>query len=210
MLYVPRGLPSVKSASHSRAMLESILPLLQQTEGRAFLLFTSYRALTAAAEALREYDIFNCLVQGEASRQELLTRFVEEDKAVLMATGSFWEGVDVRGDDLIFVVIDKLPFAPPDDPILNAKMQQCRNNGGNPFFDLQIPEAVLSLKQGCGRLIRSLDDRGIICICDPRLVGKPYAEVFLNSLPDMKKTRDPQLVEFYPSMLRLKLARLHY
>ncbi len=194
MLYVPRGLPSVKSASHSRAMLESILPLLQQTEGRAFLLFTSYRALTAAAEALREYDIFNCLVQGEASRQELLTRFVEEDKAVLMATGSFWEGVDVRGDDLIFVVIDKLPFAPPDDPILNAKMQQCRNNGGNPFFDLQIPEAVLSLKQGCGRLIRSLDDRGIICICDPRLVGKPYAEVFLNSLPDMKKTRDPQLV----------------
>jgi ATP-dependent DNA helicase DinG len=194
LLYVPRGLPSVKAQNHSRMMLESILPLLQESQGRAFLLFTSYRALTAAAEVLKDYEHFNCLVQGEASRQELLSRFVAEDNSVLMATGSFWEGIDVRGDDLIFVVIDKLPFAPPDDPILNAKIKQSRSEGGNPFFDLQIPEAVLTLKQGVGRLIRSLDDRGVVCICDPRLVGKPYAEIFLNSIPNMKKTRDPELV----------------
>ena len=194
ILYVPRSLPSVKSPTHTKVMIESILPLLQQAGGRTFLLFTSYRALTAAAEILREYELFNCLVQGEASRQELLSRFIEEDNSVLMATGSFWEGVDVRGDDLIFVIIDKLPFAPPDDPILNAKMKQCRDDGGNPFFDLQIPEAVLTLKQGCGRLIRSVHDRGVVCICDPRLVGKNYGDVFLNSLPPMKKTRDPELV----------------
>jgi len=124
-----------------------------------------------------------------------LAQFIKQDNAVLMATGSFWEGVDVGGDDLVLVVIDKLPFAPPDDPILNAKMRLCKQQGGNPFFELQIPDAVLTLRQGCGRLIRSVNDRGVVCICDPRLAGKNYGDIFINSLPDMKRTREPELVQ---------------
>ena len=194
MLYVPRGLPSTRSPKHTQSVVETIIPLLQQSRGKAFVLFTSHRALKLGAEAVKELDVFECLVQGEASKADLLERFIKTDNAVLLATGSFWEGVDVSGDNLILVVIDKLPFAPPDDPILNAKISQCKKAGRNPFFELQIPEAVLSLKQGCGRLIRSVNDRGVVCICDPRLVGKPYGEVFINSLPDMKRTRDPELV----------------
>ncbi|WP_444994011.1 ATP-dependent DNA helicase [Aliikangiella sp. IMCC44359] len=194
LLYVPRQLPSTRDYKHTEKVIESIIPLLQSAQGRTFVLFTSHRALKTGAESLKALELFNCLVQGEASKDELLKRFTTEENAVLLATGSFWEGVDVVGDHLILVVIDKLPFAPPDDPILNAKIAECKKNGGNPFFDLQIPEAVLSLKQGCGRLIRSVNDRGVICICDPRLVGKSYGEVFINSLPDMRRTRDSELV----------------
>ncbi len=197
LLYVPRGLPSTRDKRHSECVIDAIIPLLQHSAGNAFVLFTSHRALKIGAERLKELELFNCLVQGEASKDELLAQFIKQDKAVLLATGSFWEGVDVSGDALVLVVIDKLPFAPPDDPILNAKIRECRKQGGNPFYQLQIPEAVLSLKQGCGRLIRSVTDRGVICICDPRLVGKPYAEVFLNSLPNMRRTREPQLVEAF-------------
>lgn len=194
LLYVPRSLPSTRSPQHTQKVIEAIVPLLHMSQGRAFVLFTSHRALKAGAEALRELDTFECLVQGEGSKADLLERFQKTPSSVLLATGSFWEGVDVSGDNLILVVIDKLPFASPDDPILNAKINQCKRAGGNPFFDLQIPEAVLSLKQGCGRLIRSVTDRGVVCICDPRLVGKNYGEIFINSLPDMKRTRDPELV----------------
>jgi len=194
LLYVPRGLPSTRSQGHTKAVIDAIMPILQQLQGRAFVLFTSHRALKAGAEIVKDTNLFTCLVQGEASKDELLAQFIKQDNAVLMATGSFWEGVDVSGDDLALVVIDKLPFAPPDDPILSAKMKQCRQQGGNPFFDLQIPDAVLTLKQGCGRLIRSIHDQGVVCICDPRLVGKNYGEIFLNSLPDMRRTRDPELV----------------
>ncbi len=189
-LYVPRNLPSPSNPNHTNAVVEAALPLLQVTHGRAFLLFTSHRALNLAAEKLRDYDTFNCLVQGEASKEELLQRFVEEENSVLIATGSFWEGVDVSGHNLALVVIDKLPFAPPDDPILNAKITRCRQNKGNPFYELQIPDAVLSLKQGVGRLIRGVNDKGVVCIGDPRLVGKDYGGLFLNSLPEMKRTRD--------------------
>ena len=196
-LYVPRNLPSPSHRQHTNSVVEESLPLLQATGGRAFLLFTSHRALKIAAEKLKEYEIFNCLVQGEASKEELLQRFVDEPNSVLIATGSFWEGVDVSGDDLVLVVIDKLPFAPPDDPILNAKITRCRQQKGNPFYELQIPDAVLSLKQGVGRLIRSVSDKGVVCICDPRLVGKDYGGLFVNSLPDMKRTRDQQkVIEF--------------
>lgn len=196
-LYVPRNLPSPSHRQHTNSVVEESLPLLQATGGRAFLLFTSHRALKIAAEKLKEYEVFNCLVQGEASKEELLQRFVDEPNSVLIATGSFWEGVDVSGDDLVLVVIDKLPFAPPDDPILNAKITRCRQQKGNPFYELQIPDAVLSLKQGVGRLIRSVSDKGVVCICDPRLVGKDYGGLFVNSLPDMKRTRDQQkVIEF--------------
>lgn len=193
-LYVPRNLPSPSHRQHTNAVIDVCLPLLQTTAGRAFLLFTSHRALNIAAEKLREYDAFNCLVQGEASKDELLQRFVEEDNSVLIATGSFWEGVDVSGHNLALVVIDKLPFAPPDDPVLNAKITRCRQQKGNPFYELQIPDAVLSLKQGVGRLIRSVSDKGVVCICDPRLVGKDYGGMFINSLPDMKRTRNQDTV----------------
>ncbi len=197
LLYLPRSLPSTRSPNHTKAVVESIMPFLLQLQGRAFLLFTSHRALKVAAEIVKECQLFNCLVQGEASKEELLMQFVKTDNSVLLATGSFWEGVDVSGDDLVMVVIDKLPFAPPDDPILNAKIRQCKVQGGNPFFELQIPDAVLSLKQGCGRLIRSITDRGIICIGDPRLVGKNYGGTFINSLPNMRRTRDPELVKAF-------------
>ena len=198
-LYVPRNLPSPGHRQHTNAVIKACLPLLQATQGRAFLLFTSHRALNIAAEKLREYDTFNCLVQGEASKDELLQRFVDEDHSVLIATGSFWEGVDVSGDNLALVVIDKLPFAPPDDPVLNAKITRCRQQKGNPFYELQIPDAVLSLKQGVGRLIRSVNDKGVVCICDPRLVGKDYGGLFINSLPDMKRTRDEKIVNQFLS-----------
>ena len=193
-LYVPRNLPSPSSPQHTNAVIDASLPLLQTTAGRAFLLFTSHRALNQAAERLKEYQVFNCLVQGEGSKDELLQRFVSEEKSVLIATGSFWEGVDVSGYNLALVVIDKLPFASPDDPLLNAKIARCRQQNGNPFYELQIPDAVLSLKQGVGRLIRSVTDKGVVCVCDPRLVGKDYGGQFVNSLPDMKRTRNEDTV----------------
>jgi ATP-dependent DNA helicase DinG len=194
-LYVPRMLPSPNNKLHTEAVIQAVLPLLEVTQGRAFLLFTSHRALKLAAEKLREYDFFNCLVQGEASKDELLQRFVGEPNSVLIATGSFWEGVDVSGTALSLVVIDKLPFAAPDDPVLNAKIARCREAKGNPFYELQIPEAVLSLKQGVGRLIRSVTDKGVVCLCDPRIVGKEYGSMFINSLPDLSRTREQSKVE---------------
>ena len=191
-LYVPRDLPSPSHKQHTKAVVDACFPLMQAIGGKAFLLFTSHRALNIAAEYLREFELFNCLVQGESSKDELLQRFTSEENSVLIATGSFWEGVDVSGDALQIVVIDKLPFASPDDPVLNAKINRCRKQKGNPFYQLQIPEAVLSLKQGVGRLIRSVNDKGVICLCDPRIVGKDYGALFVNSLPDMYRTRDLQ------------------
>ncbi len=194
MLYVPRNLPSSRSITHTESVIDAILPLIQSIQGRTFILFTSHRALKTGAKSLRATEQFDCLVQGEASKADLLSRFENNENSVLLATGSFWEGVDVVGQNLVLVVIDKLPFAPPDDPVLNAKINQSRQNGRNPFFELQIPDAVLSLKQGCGRLIRSVTDKGVVCLCDPRIVGKQYGEIFINSLPDMRRTRDLALV----------------
>jgi ATP-dependent DNA helicase DinG len=174
-------------------VMEAAEPVVSASGGRAFLLFTSHRALRAAAEWLRggsALDAYPLLVQGEAPRDQLLQRFRELGNAILLGTSSFWEGVDVRGDALAVVVIDKLPFASPGDPLMSARLDAIRRAGGRPFPDFQLPQAVIALKQGVGRLIRDHEDRGIVMLCDPRLTGKGYGRVFLASLPAMPITRD--------------------
>jgi ATP-dependent DNA helicase DinG len=196
LLYLPRGLPGdPNDAGFTEAVVEAALPVLRASGGRAFLLFTTLRALRRAHELLRDRVPFPLLVQGTGSRSELLARFRSLGNAVLLGSQSFWEGVDVRGDALSVVVIDKLPFAPPDDPVLAARIEGIRAQGGNPFNDLQLPQAVLQLKQGAGRLIRDEGDRGVLMLCDPRLLSKPYGRRILASLPRMKITREPAEVE---------------
>lgn len=195
LLYVPQGMPNPNAAGYQKAWLEEVLPVLQASRGRAFLLFTSLRAMREARDAVEEgmqqagcsYPI---LMQGDASRNELLERFRRESNAILLGSQSFWEGVDVKGEALSLVVIDRLPFAPPDDPVLTARMERVRQNGGNPFMQYQLPQAVITLKQGAGRLIRDEDDRGVLMICDPRLAeNKTYGRRIWQSLPPMKRTR---------------------
>lgn len=190
LLYVPEGMPEANTAGYTRAVVRNALPLIRASRGRAFLLFTSHRALQEAAALLRENLDYPLLVQGDMPRTHLLARFRELGDAVLLGTSSFWEGVDVRGPALSLVVIDKLPFASPDDPVLQARLAAIREAGGNPFMDYQVPQAVIGLKQGVGRLIRDVDDRGAMVLCDPRLYGKAYGRTFLNSLPPMRVTRD--------------------
>ena len=169
--------------------------MLKASGGRAFLLFTTLRALNTARERLaaafeREGLDFPVLVQGDGSKTELLLRFRALGNAVLLGSASFWEGVDVPGDALSVVVIDKLPFAPPDDPLLAARLARLAAEGGNAFMDWQLPQAAISLKQGAGRLIRTETDRGILMLCDPRIVDKPYGRRIWQSLPAMKRTRE--------------------
>jgi len=203
LLYVPRDLPEPNSREHTDAVVAAALPVLKASGGRAFLLFTTLRALaqardTLAAAMARDGLSWPLLVQGEGSRSELLTRFRELGNAVLLGSASFWEGVDVAGDALSVVVIDKLPFAPPDDPLLAARLEHLRAHGGNPFFDYQLPQAAISLKQGAGRLIRSETDRGVLMIADPRLVDKPYGKRIWKSLPPMRRTRElADVVSFF-------------
>jgi ATP-dependent DNA helicase DinG len=197
LLYVPKALPDPNEAGFTEAVIEAALPVLRASEGRAFLLFTTLRALRKAHELLRDRIPYPLLVQGTGSRSQLLSRFRELGNAVLLGSQSFWEGVDVRGEALSLVVIDKLPFAPPDDPVLAARIEGVRSQGGNPFNDLQLPQAVLQLKQGAGRLIRDETDRGVLMLCDPRLVSKPYGRRILQSLPPMKLTRDLAAVEAF-------------
>ena len=190
LLYVPKGLPAdPNAAGFTEAVIEAAMPVLEASGGRAFLLFTTLRALRRAHELLRERLRFPLLVQGTGSRSELLARFRSLGNAVLLGSQSFWEGVDVRGEALSLVVIDKLPFAPPDDPVLAARIDAVRAQGGNPFTELQLPQAVLQLKQGAGRLIRDETDRGVLMLCDPRLVLRPYGARILKSLPPMRFTR---------------------
>ncbi len=200
LLYVPRALPEPNSTEHTDAVVDAALPVIRASGGRAFLLFTTLRAMRRAHARLRDAftsaDIdFPLLVQGQGSRSELLERFRQLGNAVLVASASFWEGVDVRGEALSVVVIDKLPFAPPDDPVLAARLAAMKRAGRNAFTELQLPEAALLLKQGAGRLIRDEHDRGTLVICDPRLVSRPYGARLLAALPPMRRTRDLEDVQ---------------
>ena len=192
LLYLPRGLDAPSSPRHTRQVIDTALPILAASGGRAFLLFTSHRALREAAEILYRKlgprPPYPILVQGEAPRDALLTRFRELGNAVLLGTSSFWEGVDVKGAALSVVIIDKLPFAVPDDPVLKARLAAIEREGGNAFFDEQVPQAVIALKQGVGRLIRDQDDFGVIAICDDRIRSRGYGRIFIDSLPAMPRT----------------------
>jgi ATP-dependent DNA helicase DinG len=185
-IFLPPRMPEPQHPDFAAAFIDACAPLLEASGGRAFLLYTSYRGLNdgvAALQARFPHPPFPVLVQGEAPREALLNRFRDLGNAVLLATGSFWEGVDVKGEALSIVAIDKLPFASPDDPLLKARLEGIRRRGGNPFFEYQLPQAVLALKQGVGRLIRDFDDFGVIVLGDPRLKAKAYGRVFLEALP---------------------------
>ena len=191
LCYLPRGLPEPASRDYSAALLDVVRPVLEASGGRAFLLFASHRALREVAALLRAAEVpWPLFVQGEAPRGLLLERFRASGNGVLLGAASFREGVDVAGDALSVVVIDKLPFGAPDDPVFEARLEAIRRGGGNPFRDEQLPQAVIALKQGAGRLIRSEGDRGVLVLCDPRLVGKSYGRVFLDSLPPLPRSRD--------------------
>jgi ATP-dependent DNA helicase DinG len=177
-------------------VVEAAIPVIKACGGRTFMLFTSYRALNEAAELLEEAELdYPMLVQGESSQQDMIERFRELGNAVLLGTNSFWEGVDVRGDALSCVIIDKFPFASPNDPILEARIQNIRDNDGNPFSEYQLPQAIIAMKQGVGRLIRDTQDKGVLMICDPRLISRSYGQTFLKSLPRMPRTRKLSVVE---------------
>jgi len=193
--FVPRGMPEPSSADYVAAVVDLAAQVLGFSRGRAFLLFTSHRALREAAERLAPRIAYPLLVQGSAPRAELLDRFRELGNAVLLGTASFWEGVDVRGEALSCVIIDKLPFSSPGDPVLAARIDALRQRGGNPFRDFQLPQAVINLKQGAGRLIRDACDRGVLVVCDPRLLSRSYGHAFLDSLPPMARTRELADVE---------------
>jgi ATP-dependent DNA helicase DinG len=207
LLYLPSGLDAPSSSRHTRQVVDTALPILDASGGRAFLLFTSHRALRDAAAILSQRlgaaAPFSILVQGEAPKETLLTRFRESGNAVLLGTSTFWEGVDVKGLALSVVVIDKLPFAVPDDPVLKARLAAIEARGGNPFFEEQVPHAVIALKQGVGRLIRDPDDFGVVVLCDQRLRSRPYGRIFLDSLPPMPRT---DRLEDVTHFLRTRLA----
>lgn len=190
LLCVPRYMPEPSHKDMRQTLTKIAMRLIKASGGRCFLLFTSHYMMRVVAETLSEKVDNTILVQGETSKRKLLARYVDEPDTVLCATGSFWEGVDVRGDALTCVLIDKLPFAAPDDPLLQARIDNCKKAGANPFARLQIPQAVITLKQGAGRLIRDQQDRGVLVICDNRLVSKEYGDIFLRSLPNMRRTRD--------------------
>ncbi|RBA24105.1 ATP-dependent DNA helicase [Herminiimonas fonticola] len=207
LLYVPTGLPQPNSLEYTDAVIDAALPVIEAAGGGAFLLCTTIRAVNRAAERLREEFErrklpFPLMVQGEAGRTELLDRFRAAGNAVLIGSQSFWEGVDVRGDALSLVIIDKLPFSPPDDPVLAARIEALERKGMNGFMHHQLPAAIINLKQGAGRLIRDETDRGVLMICDPRLIAKPYGKRIWQSLPPFKRTRELDAVRtFFASTL---------
>ncbi|WP_321954762.1 ATP-dependent DNA helicase [Burkholderia cenocepacia] len=200
LLYVPRNLPQPSSPAFTDAVFDAALPAIEASGGGVFMLCTTLRAVDRIASKLR--DVIESrgwntplLVQGDASRTELLDRFRAYGNAILVGSQSFWEGVDVRGDALSLVVIDKLPFAPPDDPVLAARLDALTKKGLSPFAVHQLPQAVITLKQGAGRLIRAETDRGVLMICDTRLVDKPYGRRIWQSLPPFKRTREIAVVQ---------------
>lgn len=207
-LYLPRGMPQPSAPDYVAAVVDAALPVLQASRGRAFMLFTSHRALKMAAQQLAQQldnlDLdYPVLIQGSMPRNELLQRFRQLGNAILLGTGSFWEGVDVKGQALSCVIIDKLPFAIPDDPVFRARAEVMQQNGLNPFSHYQLPNAVIALKQGVGRLIRDAKDRGLMMICDPRLLSKSYGRVFLHNLPPMRRVTElEQIQDFFDAANR--------
>jgi len=187
---LPRGLPDPNDAGFNRAAADLSIEVLTASRGRGFLLYTSHRALGEAAAYLPGRLPYPLLVQGSAPKNELLERFRQLGNAVLLGTASFWEGVDVRGEALSVVIIDRLPFASPGDPVLQARIDALRAEGGNPFREYQLPQAVIALKQGAGRLIRDVTDRGVLVVCDQRLLSRSYGQVFVRSLPPFRRTQD--------------------
>jgi len=195
LLYVPQDMPEPNSPGYTEAVVKAALPLIEASKGRAFLLFTSLRAMQRAHEILsaefeRKGLDYPLMLQGEGSRNELLSRFRDHGNAVLLGSQSFWEGVDVRGEALSLVIIDKLPFAPPDDPVLAARIAELNKQGKNAFMEYQLPRTIINLKQGAGRLIRDETDRGVLMICDTRLITKQYGRRIWQSLPPFKRTRE--------------------
>ncbi|MHA4866977.1 ATP-dependent DNA helicase [Duganella sp. PWIR1] len=203
LLYVPTGLPDPNSFGYTDAVLDLALPIIEAAGGKTFLLCTTLRAVKRAAERFRDefekrglpYPLF---VQGDKGRTELLDQFRKAGNGVLIGSQSFWEGVDVRGDALSLVIIDKLPFAPPDDPVLAARIEVMEKQGKNGFMSHTLPEAIINLKQGAGRLIRDENDRGVLMLCDPRVISKPYGKRIWQSLPGFKRTREQEVaIEFF-------------
>ncbi|HEY1150184.1 MAG TPA: ATP-dependent DNA helicase [Pseudoduganella sp.] len=203
ILYVPTGLPDPNSMGYTDAVLDAALPIIEAAGGRTFLLCTTLRAVKRAAERLRDefekrglnYPLF---VQGDRGRTELLDQFRKAGNGVLIGSQSFWEGVDVRGEALSLVIIDKLPFAPPDDPVLAARIEVMERQGLNGFMHHTLPEAIINLKQGAGRLIRDEADRGVLMLCDPRVISKPYGRRIWQSLPPFKRTREAaEVIAFF-------------
>lgn len=203
ILYVPQGLPDPNSMGYTDAVLDAALPVIEAAGGRTFLLCTTLRAVKRAADRLRdEFDKrglkFPLFVQGDRGRTELLDQFRKAGNGVLIGSQSFWEGVDVRGEALSLVIIDKLPFAPPDDPVLAARIEVMERQGLNGFMGHTLPEAIINLKQGAGRLIRDEGDRGVLMLCDPRVISKPYGRRIWQSLPPFKRTREAaDVLEFF-------------
>jgi ATP-dependent DNA helicase DinG len=209
LLLVPREIPEPGSPQHL-PMVESLSErLIRAAEGRAFVLCTSLKAMQRLGEGLRSRlgDDYTVLMQGEGARHALLERFRATPRAVLVGSQSFWEGVDVAGEALSLVIIDKLPFAPPDDPVLAARIERLRKAGQSPFALLQLPRATIQLKQGAGRLIRSESDRGVLCICDPRMVTRGYGKILWSSLPPMRRTREVRRAEDFLGTIAKMTAR---
>jgi len=188
LLYTPLHLPDPRQPDFARLAAEEVVQLLKATRGRAFVLFTSYAQMRDVYERVRPRLRYPLLMQGSMPRTELLDRFRKTPHAVLFGTSSFWQGVDVQGEQLSAVLIDRLPFAVPTDPVTAARIRQINEEGGNAFTDYQVPQAVITLKQGFGRLIRSESDRGVLVMLDHRMMRKPYGRVFLESLPQYRKT----------------------
>ena len=199
VLYVPMGMPEPNDWNYTDAVVEAAWPALKAAKGGAFFLCTSLRAMRRTHELLQakladEGLEMPLMVQGEGSKNDLLQRFRHHGAAILVGSQSFWEGVDVRGEALSLVVIDKIPFAPPDDPVLSARIEEMKKQGRNAFIEYQLPRAVINVKQGAGRLIRDESDKGVLIMCDPRLISKPYGRRVWQSLPPMKRTRDLSVV----------------
>jgi len=201
LLYAPPDIPEPQNVDFVPSVVAASIPVIEACEGRTFMLFTSYRALNEAAELLKDKIDYPILVQGDSSQADMIKQFRKLGNAVLLGTSSFWEGVDVRGEALSCVIIDKLPFASPGDPVLEARIKSIRENGGNPFGEYQLPQAVIALKQGVGRLIRDDNDKGVLVICDPRLRTKSYGTTFLKSLPKVPRTAKIEVVQRFFEIL---------